>query len=38
MLLVLKIAEKEMTSGSDEVAEVLTSGKTKEIFGTLVSC
>ena len=33
MAIVLKIAEKEMTSGSDEVAEILTSSKTKELFG-----
>ena len=33
MVIVLKIAEKEMTSGSDEVAEILTSSKTKELFG-----
>ena len=29
----LKMEEREMASGSDEVAEILTSGKTKEIFG-----
>ena len=32
MVLVLKIAEKEMSSGSDEVAEILTSCKTKELL------
>ena len=30
MLLILKMAEKEMTSGSNEGAEILTSGKTKK--------
>ena len=33
MVLILKIAEKEMTPGSDEMAEILTSCKTKELFG-----
>ena len=33
MVLGLKIAEKVLTSGSDEVAEILTSNKTKELFG-----
>ena len=33
MVIVLKIVEKELTSGSDEVAEILTSSKTKELFG-----
>ena len=33
MVLVLKIVEKEMTLGSDEISEILTSCKTKELFG-----
>ena len=33
MVLVLKVVEKEMTSGSDELAETLTFCKAKELFG-----
>ena len=33
MVLVLKIAEKDMTSGSNEVAQIIRSCKTKELFG-----
>ena len=33
MVIGLKIAEKEITSGGDEVVEILTSSKTNELFG-----
>ena len=35
MLKVLKMAEKEITSGIDQGVEILTSGKTKKFLDTL---